>query len=47
MDGALELLPQWIDQEEVLWMNLLHKLNIYAPEHPMVMEYTRVVREEM
>lgn len=47
VDGALELLPQWIDQEEVLWMNLLHKLNIYAPEHPMVMEYTRVVREEM
>ena len=28
-------------------MNLLHKLNIYAPEHPVVKEYTYIFKEEI
>lgn len=47
IEGALEILPKWIENGEPLWMNLLHKLNIYAPEHPVVKEYTKVVREEI
>ena len=32
VEGALELLPQLVEQEDILWINLLHKLNIYAKE---------------
>ena len=30
VEGALELLPQLVEQEDILWINLLHKLNIYV-----------------
>ena len=42
VEGALELLPQLVEQEDILWINLLHKLNIYAKDDPRVIEYTQI-----
>ena len=42
VEGALELLPKLVEEEDILWINLLHKLNIYAKDDPRVQEYTRI-----
>ena len=36
-----------IENGERLWMNLLHKLNIYVSEYLVGKEYTRVDRREI
>ena len=40
VEGVLELLPQLVEKEDILWLNILHKLNVYAPEDERVKAYT-------
>ena len=42
VEGALELLPKLVEQEDILWINILHKLNIYAKDDERVQEYTQI-----
>lgn len=46
VEGALDLLPQLVEQGDILWVNILHKLNIYAKDDPRVQEYTRACMGE-
>ncbi len=46
VEGALHLLPQLVENEDILWLNLLHKLNIYAKDDERVRAYTRSVTGE-
>ena len=41
IDCALNLLQELVEKEDVLWVNILHKLNIYAKDNPVVIEYTK------
>ena len=41
VESAIELLIELVEKEDVLWVNILHKLNIYAKNNPVVMEYTQ------
>lgn len=40
VEYALKLLPELVEKEDMLWINLLHKLNIYAKEDERTQMYT-------
>ena len=41
VENAIDLLVELVEKEDVLWINILHKLNIYAKDNPVVIEYTK------
>jgi len=43
VEGALKLLPRLVEKEDILWLNLLHKLNVYAKDDIRVREYTQSI----
>ena len=41
IESAIELMTDLVEKEDVLWINILHKLNVYAKDNPVVVEYTK------
>lgn len=41
IESAIDLMTDLVEKEDVLWINILHKLNVYAKDNPVVQEYTK------
>lgn len=44
IQDALDHMVGFVDTEEILWMNLLDKLNARIPEEPLIQEYVKACR---
>ena len=45
VESALELFYTLLDEEDVLWINILDKLNTYAPEDERVIELVQCMHD--
>lgn len=45
IEPNMELMLKLLDEQDMLWLNILDKLNTYAPEDERVQEYVRAVQE--
>lgn len=45
IEPNMELMLKLLDEQDILWLNILDKLNTYAPEDERVQEYVRAVQE--
>lgn len=45
VDNAIAMVGSLLDDEDVLWINILNKLKRVAPGHPVVMEYVKALEE--
>jgi len=41
----MQLMFELMDKQDILWLNILDKLNIYAPEDERVQQYVSTVLE--
>ena len=46
VEYALSLFPQLVESENLLWLNILDKLNYFAPENPRVQAYMAIIKNE-
>ena len=44
IEPNLQLMLKLLDEQDILWLNILDKLNIYAPDDERVREYVRAVQ---
>ena len=45
IESNMQLMLKLLDQEDILWLNILDKLKIYAPDDKRVQEYVSIVQE--
>lgn len=46
VEYALSFLPQLVESENLLWLNVLDKLNYYAPNDQRVQTYMSIIKDE-
>lgn len=47
VEDGLKTMEMLVEKEDILWLNVLDKLNIYAPNDSRVQEYVRSVMDEV
>lgn len=47
VENGLTMMEKLVEDQDILWLNLLDKLSIYAPDDERVMQYLQVVKDEV
>ncbi|MBQ7667774.1 MAG: hypothetical protein IJS47_00395 [Clostridia bacterium] len=47
VDGAIKLFEELVEKQDLLWINILDKLNIYAPDNEKVKQYMEFLGNTM
>jgi hypothetical protein len=47
VESSMSLMLQLLDKGDILWLNILDKLNTYAPDDDRVRQYVAIARESL